>query len=397
MAMVSARRRSAEPRDDERRPARPRSALRRPTTILAALVLAAAATTATVLHTRDDTSTGPVAATVGATPVTASAVQREVAAIESQPAYLGALNQASTPALAAPVDPKALAAAGGDPDDLRVTLVPVGGKSTSRGYTTEDLQASVLTRLLYVTVMEQILAAHHVPVTASELVDGREEAVVESGQDASGHSLFGRLPVWYQDELARRGADVEALEQSLVGEGGITPAAVHAAYRQRRLDDFTTVCLRAAVVPAASASRARSELAAGGSGGQDEGCAPMGDWTAQVIGAVEHVGVGHLSGSLHRGDRVAVLKVTARTVEPYSAVAGDVRAELGSRYTDDVNAVVEDQLALDRVTVAPEYGTYENLGAVHGVLPPDALTPPTKTTTPAKPARAPRQRLDPFD
>jgi hypothetical protein len=255
----------------------------------------------------------------------------------------------------------------------------------------------VLTRLLYVTVLGQILTSRHIPVTGPELADGREEAVIESGQDAAGHSLFARLPGWYQRELARRGAEVEALEHSLFGTGGITQEQVQAAYAQRRTDDFTTICLHAAVVPAGALAHARAMLAPGGKGAADEGCAPMGDWTPDVIAAVEHVAVGHLTAPLHRGGRAAVLLVTGRTVLPLSAVAGDVRAELGSRYTDDVNAVVEDQLALDKVTVSPQYGTYENLGAVHGVLPPDALTPPSKSTGPVTPAKPQHQRYDPFD
>jgi hypothetical protein len=344
-------------------------------------------------------SNGPVAAQVGSTIITDRSVQREVAAIQAQPIYAAALSQADTLALSAPVDPKALAGAGGDPDDLLITLVPVGGAATTRPYTTQDLQASVLTRLLYVSVLRQLLIAKHVTPTAQELSNGREQARYESGENASGGYLFDELPAWYQSQLAQRGADIEALQRALVGNGGITEADVDAAYQQRLATDFTTVCIRAFEVTGAVTPTARAALSSDGSGVRNVGCAPMQDWTPDVVNSVASTPVGAIAPPVRRGDKVALLLVTKRTYLPLSAVEGNVWADLSARYTDLVNSAVEDQLALSKVSVAPQYGTYEDLGTIHGVLPPDALTPPpgTSSGSSSRPAVSPRQQPDPFD
>lgn len=346
------------------------------------------------------TSTGPVAARVGTAVISDSILDREVAAIEAQPAYRAALSQASTVALAAPVSPLALAAANGDPDDLRVTFAPVNGASTSRAVTLADLRATVLNRLIYVEVVGQLLAARAVTPTAAEVAQGREEARFSSGTDARGVSLFDRLPAWYQHSLAGRGAAVTALERSLVGDGGITESSVTASYALRRPTDFTTVCLRVAISGPSDLAAARAAVAAGSSGSRSAGCAPMSQWAPDVAADVAAVPVGTVAPAVRRGGRIAVLKVLSRTTLPISAVEGPVRAALSARYTDAINSVVEDQLALVHVAVAARYGTYLDSGILHSVLPPDALTPPT--ASPSDPAplvqqtSAPQQ-LDPFD
>jgi hypothetical protein len=368
--------------------------LRRRTTWLAAVILVATAVTALVLQGSGGSS---VAARVGSTTISNAAVNREVAAIQAQPEYEAALQNASTLALAAPVSPQAVASANGDPDDLRISLVPVGGAASTRPYTTEDLQAAVLTRLMYLGALQQLLAARHVSPTAAELLDGREEAQERSGIDSSGASLFDRLPSWYQTELAERGADVEALTNALVGTGDITPSALEAAYQQRQGTDYTTVCLHAIVVSPQAVAAGRAALLAGGAGSLNVGCAPVGSWTAAAVVAFGTVPVGGVSAPLIRNNHATLIRVTSRTVQPLSAVAGDVKAALDSRYTDLVNTMVEDQLGISKVQVAPQYGTYESLGEVHNVLPPDALTPPPGPAPSGPPTTSPPQRPDPFD
>jgi hypothetical protein len=83
-----------------------------------------------------------------------------------------------------------------------------------------------------------------------------------------------------------------------------------------------------------------------------------------------------------------------------------VRAELLARFTDLVDQTVEAQLALDRVTVAAQYGTYQSFASDHEVLPPDALAPATPrsnrvpgqaTTTTVPGAPSGHGQFDPFD
>jgi len=379
-------------------PTRHRPVLRQPTTIVAIVVLVAAAVAALSLRSSAG-GAGAAAASVGGVTITEAAVEREVSAIQAQPAYAAALRNASTLALAAPVDPRAVMLARGDPDDLRVTLAPANGVTATRPYSTADLRASVLTRALYVSVLQQVLRSRRVMPTIDERTEGRQQARYESGQDSAGGSLFDRLPSWYQVQLAERGANIEALERSLVGAGAISDAQLASAYQRRVPTDFTTVCLRVAVVNVDSVAAGRAALAGGGPGSRDAGCAPMGAWTSDVAVDVRSTPVGQVAAPVQRGGRVALLLVTRRTELPLSAVAGNVRAQLSARYADIVNLVVENELAVLPVSVSAHYGTYENLGSTHSVLPPDALTPPSAATGQpvAPPVTSPPQRLDPFD
>lgn len=334
----------------------------------------------------------PPAARVGPDRVAAATVDREVAAIEAQPIYRRALAGTSTLALAAPVSPSAVASATGDPDDLRISVAPVGGASLTRPFTTADLRAAVLTRQLYVVALRQLLAAHHTSPTAAEQAAGRQEARLGAGLEASGAPLWDRLPGWYQDELATRAADVLALERAVVGNGGITPADVEAAYARRLPGDFTTVCLRAEVVTPAGVAAARAAVAGGA--GRPEGCAPMSAWSADVAAAVGGTAVGAVAPTVTRAGRSAVIAVVGRSTLPLSAAAGAVTTALSARYTDLINTLVEDQLGLQAVTVSAAYGTYEAYD--HQVVSPDALTPPAPGRAPAPSAPA-KQQLDPFD
>jgi hypothetical protein len=317
-------------------------------------------------------------------------VSREVDAILAVPAYQHAVQGLSTLSLAAPVSPKAVATATGDPDDLLITFAPVGGTSSSRPFTTADLAASVLTRLLYVTSLQQVLDQRHVRPTSAQLADGREQARIEAGADAHGVSIYDHLPPWYQHELTTRAADVEALAESIAGPGAVTAPAVETFYDRIALSQYTTVCLRG-VSP--------SSLTRGAAGGTDEGCAPLADWTPDVTAAVTRLPVGASTPPMSHDGKTLVLTVTSRTTQPLAAAAGNVVAEMLAPYVDAVDNLITAHLGLENVTVAAEYGTYENLGTTFGVLPPDALTPPSTlpSTGPSTPRQAPQpEQFDPF-
>jgi hypothetical protein len=345
---------------------------------------------AAVVSSSSGSASSPVAARIGASSVTEAQVNREVDAILAVPSYHHALQGLGTLSLAAPVSPKAVAAASGDPDDLLITFAPVGGSQSSRPFTSSDLAASVLTRWLYVTSLQQVLSQRHVQPTGTELADGREQARVEAGADAHGVSVFDRLPSWYQQELTIRAADVEALAESIAGPGAATAAAVQTFYDRTVLSQYTTVCLRAA--SASSPTEA--------AGGTDEGCAALAYWTPDVVAAVSRLPAGASTTPLRHDGKTLILTVTSRTTQPLAAVAGNVVAEMMAPYVDAVDNLVTAHLGLENVTVAAEYGTYENLGTTFGVLPPDALNPPSSPTTNAgpsttRPAPQPEQ-FDPF-
>ncbi len=188
-----------------------------PTTLAAGIILAAACVAAVVYSTSSSTSTAPAAARVGPSVITTAQVEDEVNAILAVPAYRQALRGLGTVSLAAPVSPKAVAAANGDPDDLLITFSPAKGVPISRPFTREDLAASVLTRLLYVTSLQQVLARRHVRPTAAQMADGVTQARVEAGFGPGGAGIYDQLPSWYQAQLANRAADIEALAESVAG------------------------------------------------------------------------------------------------------------------------------------------------------------------------------------
>jgi hypothetical protein len=372
----------------------------RPTNVAAIAVLVVAAVVAAVIG--HHAHAGPAAAVVGPARIPTSAVERETAAIRGEALYAAALRGGATLAVVAPVAPGFVASADGDPDDLRVVAT---GPTGTRPLTTADLDAQVLTRLLYVSALRQQLAAHHTSPRAVEMLDGAEQARADAGTDQAGRPIYDDLPAWYRTELGTRAADVEALVRALVGPNAVTSADVAAAYRQQAAFQFTDVCLRSELVDPASAAAAAVALAASPANGRNDGCAPMSGWANDIAAAVGRTPVG-ATATVSRLGRTAVLEVASRTTQPLSAVAGVVRAELLARFTDLVDQTVEAQLALDKVTVAAQYGIYRSFASDHEVLPPDALTPAsprtnpiqrqvTTTTVPGSPSG--HGQFDPFD
>ena len=124
----------------------------------------------------------------------------------------------------------------------------------------------------------------------------------------------------------------------------------------------------------------------------------MADWTPWVAAAVSHLPVGATTSPvLHDGKRL-VLMVTSRNIQPLSAVSGSVIAEILEPYTDVVDDIVTTHLGIEKVTIASQYGTYENLGTTFGILPPDALAPASPLPKTARHnTPLPRQQFDPFD
>jgi hypothetical protein len=282
------------------------------------------------------------------------------------PTYRQAVQGLGTISLSAPVSPKAVAAATGDPDDLLITFAPAKGTSTTRTFTRADLAASVLTRLLYVTSLEQVLAERHLVANAGEMADGRAQARVEAGTGPGGASIYNTLPGWYQDALATRAADVEALALSIAGPNTVTVPEVEAYYSRVALSQFTDICLQRVGTSSPASPQGKAV---------NDGCAPMADWTPWVAAAVSHLPVGSLTGAVRHEGKTLVLRVASRTIQPLADVSGSVIAEMLAPYTDVVDHIVTSQLGIEKVTVAAQYGTYENLGTTFGVLPPDALAP----------------------
>jgi hypothetical protein len=125
----------------------------------------------------------------------------------------------------------------------------------------------------------------------------------------------------------------------------------------------------------------------------------MADWTPWVAAAVSHLPVGVSTSPVRHDSRTFVLKVASRTVQPLSAVSGSVIAEMLQPYTDVVDDIVTTHLGIEKVAVASQFGTYENLGTTFGVLPPDALAPASplpKTGAKRHLAPLPQQQFDPF-
>jgi hypothetical protein len=123
-------------------------------------------------------------------------------------------------------------------------------------------------------------------------------------------------------------------------------------------------------------------------------------WVPAAVSAVDLLPVGVPSKPITQGGTTATLTVTRRIVTPLSAVRGSVVAEILAPYADAVDYQVTTALGLEKVTVAASYGTYENLGTTFGILPPDALSPPSPATggtkSSGKKQPPPPQQFDPF-
>jgi len=324
-------------------------------------------------------------------------VLREVAAIKDQAAYAAYLGHATTGASGA-LSPLALG--GGEPEDAlqRVPSQGVAPTAAARPFGDEDLQAAVLTRLIYLRIVEEQLQARHVSVTAADTASAAEVAGATSGVDAAGAPLFDQLPGWYHSELVRRGAEAGALQAAL----GVPPpddAAVAAAYDGLMASRFTDLCLTQVVLAApADGAAARARLAAGAppakvGTAEQVGCHPLSSLPSDVAEAVHDLDRGQVSAPVIGGARTAVFVITARTVRPLSAARGEVLATLQAKGSAALSRVIQDRLAVARVRVAYDYGTFARTGPQIGVVPRSSL-PVTggRTSGDSGP-----QRSEPFD
>lgn len=382
--------------------------VRRPSTLLAGAVLLATGVTAAVVApgrapARSTLRAGDAALVDGAA-IPRSAVDREVAAIDGQPRYAATLARSTvaggTGALSA------TDVFGPDPDDAlygppAATPAPTASATSAapaHRVTADDLRASVLTRLIFVRLVDERL--HGTAPTAAEQASARSVARAASGLDAAGHPVFDALPGWYRDALVDRGARAAALQRVL---GLPTPdqASITAAYLRDRATSYTQVCFTQVVLSAPAAAglaRTRALLAHGGDPAQvgtasDQGCHGPATLPSDVQAALTPLQPGQVSGLVSSASQRAVFVLRSRRVQPLTEVSAQVQTALQSRGTEVIARAVQDQLAVARITIAGDLGVFQRTGAHIGVVPLAELTvAPGRGSGNSGP-----QQNDPFD
>jgi hypothetical protein len=328
-------------------------------------------------------SAAPAAAKVGAQSITRADLTAEVDAIQHADAPPGATIAAG----AAAADHEALVA--------RVLM---------RRIESEVVHAEVLKRKLTVDKADVEAAA----------LDAR--TVTE--RDAPG--TWDRLPAWYRSDLARRGADVVALQVALSGTP-ITEGALRAAYQQGIATEFTVNCVRHVLVGSeAAAQQVEARLAAGdgfatvagqvstdtgtAAKGGDMGCATAAQagYDPSVQRAIDTQAVDTPGPPVSTPAGWDVLEVTSRHVRSFDEAREAVRLTLLSASANRVRDLVAVRLRTVSVWVDAQFGTFDPGAAVLTVQPPhpgDARRTEIPGLNPVAPpgGNSGEQQPEPFD
>jgi hypothetical protein len=301
-----------------------------------------------------------------------------------------------------------------------ITQASTGGPpSTASASADHDaLVARVLTRRIESEVVRTEVRKRELTVDKTALDAAALDAQAVTERDEPG--TWGRLPVWYQKELAARAADVVALQVALSGTP-ITEAALRAAYQQGVATQFTVNCVRHVLLATeADAQRVESRLAAGedfatvagqdstdagtASKGGDLGCttAAQAGYDPAVQRAIDTQAVGVPGPPVAAPGGWEVLEVTSRQVRPFDEAREAVRLTLLSASASRVRDLVAIRLRTVPVWVDAQFGTFDPAAPVLTVRPPDADTAPRTQIPGLNPVAPPGgnsgdQQPEPFD
>jgi parvulin-like peptidyl-prolyl isomerase len=334
-------------------------------------------------------SGGAVAATVNGQAISQSSVDSELHAIGSNNDYVAAVEQSQ----------------------------PVRGK----GNGTFDLAFtdSVLTRQILLALVHQEVQRRHVVITPAEIKSAsdstRAQLTIQQPGQQSGKDVYGEFPPGYQALLARRAAEVQALQNALANVS-IDDAAVQ-KYYAANAKQFSQTCvshilvttqaqadqLRAQIVAgadfAAAARQSSTDKASGVKGG-DLGCNAAGTFVTEFETAMNGLAIGQLSPVVHTQFGYHLIKVTDRKVMPLSQARSQIIKQLQSQGSTQLTQYLQTAVAKAKVTVSSRYGTWNPSSSQPGVVPPNAPParaggqPATTVQTPT-PGSAPTNQVPP--
>ena len=249
----------------------------------------------------------------------------------------------------------------------------------------------VLTRQILLQLVHKEFVRRKLELTQAALQDAATAQSAQIGNDqTTGKPIFASFPKPYQDLLARRAAEVTALQDALAGIT-VDDATVQ-RYYDAHVSSFQLNCVSViqlssqaaadqaeakAVAPGAdfaALARTLSADAQSAAQGGAIGCRPPGAYSqlAGVDPAIAALSVGGVSKVVSVQGAFAIFNLTDRKPQALSAVRTQVVSALHSQGQTLFNQFVQDQVGKAKVTVSAKYGTWTANGTNAGVNPPNA-------------------------
>jgi len=284
----------------------------------------------------------PAAATVNGTQISQQALNDELNAIAANPGYTAAIVQSGT-------------------------------KVTGPSKGTFDLAFSnkVLSRQILLEVIHQEVTRRGIAPTAAEIQTSADSQKTQMGNDAQGNPLWNGFSASYQNLLATRAADVNALQNALAP---VDDAAVQKYYDANKAKLASNCASHILVASQALADSIHAQLVAGAdfatlaqkystdtasaSKGGDLGCAAAGTYVPEFEAALASLSPGQLSGVVHTQFGYHIIKLTGRKTS-----LADVRAQIVSALQTQgstaLSNFVQAQVGKAVISVNPAYGTFD--------------------------------------
>jgi parvulin-like peptidyl-prolyl isomerase len=292
-----------------------------------------------------------------------------------------------------------------------------GTAVAGKGKGTFDLAFTdkVLTRQILLELVHEEFLRRKLVVTPSALQDAATAQSTQIGNDqTTGKPIFASFAKPYQDLLARRAAEVTALQDSLAGIT-IDDATVQRYYNAHK-SSYQLNCVSVIqLATQAAADQAEAKATAPGADfaalarqsstdaqsaaqGGAIGCQPDGAYSqlAGVDAAIAALSVGGVSKVISLQGAFAVFKLTDRKPQDLATVRSQVVSALHGQGQTQFNQFVQDQVGKAKVTVSSKYGTWTATGPNAGVNPPNpppasaggsaTTAPPTTTASGAPPS-----------
>lgn len=287
---------------------------------------------------------------------------------------------------------------------------------TGQGTFDAGFVARVLTRQIFLQLVHEGLTKRHITVTAKELADARQQQQSQFEQQFGSATVFTAFPKVYQDALARRAAEVSALQNAL-SKTKIDDVTIK-AYYDSHLTQFSQTCVRhiLAAFPAdpatgqpgtpppdvdaqkkAQAAEWKARLDKGedfatvakesgdpGSAakGGDLGCQAPGTFVPEFSDAMDKLQPNQISDPVRSSFGYHIIQVLSRKQQTLDEAKAAIQQTLQSQDQNVVQDFLQKALDAAKVTVNPRYGHFSKgdpkTGTQPGVQPP---TPPSTTST----------------
>jgi PPIC-type PPIASE domain len=299
-------------------------------------------------------------------------------------------------------------------------LAQGGEKLSGSGNGTFDstFVARVLTRQVFLAIVHEALLKRHIEVKPSDIT------AAEKSQQDQFQSQFGNGKVWlafpktYRDTLARRAAEVQALQNGL-STTKVDDKAVAAYYNSHKAE-FEQTCVShiLAAFPglgsgsappqpspaddAAAKAKAqgwKDKLNAGAdfaalakAESQDPGSAPnggdlgcQGGFVKEFTDAMNALQPGQISDPVRSQFGWHIIKVTSRKQQTLAEATPQIQQTLQGQQQNVIQDFLTKALKTAKITVNPKYGHFEkgdpNTGQQPEIVPPKGPTT-TSTTAP---------------